>query len=117
MRRRYVSDSYASDKARRLRRVESRACSELKEAYESGRLSLRRYDLLSRRPTRQQRRIIAAERASSVAAMVAAVTIDQLLDGLGTGTPIQLREVAAAISSAVRSVRTYNRRPLASRVG
>jgi hypothetical protein len=105
MRRRYTSDSYASEKARRLRRIEGRACFELQQAYQGGQLSLRQYDLLSRRPARQQKHIITAERAKIASAFVAAATINQFLDSLGTGTTIQLREVVAAISSAVQNVR------------
>jgi hypothetical protein len=102
MRARYESDSYAIDKARRLRRIERRACPELQQAYQGGGLSLRQYDLLSRRPIRQQKHIIAAERARNTSALVAAQTINQLLDGLSIGTPLSLREVVAAITDAVR---------------
>jgi hypothetical protein len=103
MRRRYVSNSYANDKARRLRRIKGQACPELTQAFEAGEISLRQYDLRSRLGVRQQHRIIAAQKARSAAALIAADTIEQFLDSLGTGTPIQLREVVAAISSAVRS--------------
>jgi hypothetical protein len=103
MRRRYPSDSYASDKARRLRRIKGRACPELTSAFEAGEISLRQFDLRSRLGVRQQKRIIAAEGARSTAALIAAATINRFLDNMGTGTPIQLREVAAAISDAVRS--------------
>ena len=63
MRARYPSDSYQADKKRRLKRIERRACSELQQAYQGGQLSLRQYDLLSRRPARQQHRIITTQRA------------------------------------------------------
>jgi hypothetical protein len=102
MRRRFPSDSYASDKARRMRRIKGQACSELTQAFEAGEISLRQYDLRSRLGIRQQKRIIAVERARGTSALVAADTINQFLDNLGTGTPLSLREVAAAISSAVR---------------
>ena len=105
MRRLYASDSYAIDKARRLRRIKRRAVSELQQAFESGELSLRKFDILSRLSPRKQRRIIASEKASNAAALIAAKAIDEFLDDIGTETPIQLPEVAAAISSAVRGIR------------
>ena len=101
MRRRYPSDSYASEKARRLRRIARRSSAELTRAFESGQLSLRQYDLLARRPTRQQRHLLAAQKAKDMAALIAARTINQFLDSVGAGTKIMLSEVAAAISSAV----------------
>jgi hypothetical protein len=101
-RRRYASDSYDADEARRLRRIESRACPELQQAYEGGRLSLRKYDLVSRGSKAQQRRVVTAQKARDVATLIAARTIDQFLDGIGTETPIQLREVVSAIRNAVR---------------
>jgi hypothetical protein len=76
MRRRYPSDSYQADKTRRLKRIERRACHELQQAYQGGQLSLRQYDLLSRRPTRQQKRLIAGEKARSASALVAAEAIN-----------------------------------------
>jgi hypothetical protein len=45
---------------------------------------------------------MAAEKARSTAALLAAQTIEQFLDSLSTGTPLSLREVAAAISDALR---------------
>jgi hypothetical protein len=105
MRPRYESDSYAVNKARRLKRIERRACRELQQAYQSERLSLRQYDLISRRPARQQHRIIAAERARNAAALIAADTIEKLLDSLGTGTPLCLREVVSAVTNAVRGLK------------
>jgi hypothetical protein len=102
MRRRFPSDSYAAEKKSRLRRIRNRACSSLSRAFESGQLSLRQYDLLSRRPTRQQKRIIAAERSRSVTALVAAQTINQFLDSLEARTPISLRELAGAVRNAVQ---------------
>jgi hypothetical protein len=103
MRPRYASDSYASDKACRLRRIKGRACLELTQDFEAGEISLRQYDLRSRLGVRQQKRLIATEKARSAAALIAATTINQLLDSLSTGTPIQLREVVAAISDAVQT--------------
>jgi len=102
MRARYPSDSYQADKKRRLKRIERRACSELQQAYQGGQLSLRQYDLLSRRSTRQQKRILAAERSRSVTALVAAQTINQFLDSLEARTPISLRELAGAVRNAVQ---------------
>jgi hypothetical protein len=105
MRRRYDSDSYAYTRERRLRRIRHSACAELTQAFEAGEISLRQYDLRSRLGVRQQHRIIAAQKARSAAALIAADTIEQFLDSLGTGTPLSLREAAGAISSAVRGVR------------
>jgi hypothetical protein len=59
---------------------------------------MRQYDLLARQSTRQQRRVIAAERSRSVAALVAAETVNRFLDNLEAETPIWLREVVTAIS-------------------
>jgi hypothetical protein len=83
-----------------LRKIQNRAHPALIAAYEHGELSLRQYDLLSRRPARQQHRIIAAERARIASALIAAQVINRFLDNLGTGTPIQLREVVGAIRNA-----------------
>ena len=105
MRRRYPSVSYQADKTRRLKRIEGRACRELQQAYQSERLSLRQYDLISRRPARQQKHIIAPDRARSTAALIAADTIEKLLDSLGTGTPLCLREVVSAVTNAVRGLK------------
>jgi len=102
MRRRFPSDSYAAERARRLRRIARRSSTELTKAFESGQLSLRQYDLLSRRSTRQQKRILAAERSRSVTALVAAQTINQFLDSLEARTPISLRELAGAVRNAVQ---------------
>ena len=101
MRARYPSDSYQADKSRRLKRIERRACAELQQAYKSG-LSLRQYDLLSRQPTRRQQRLIATEKARSMAALIAAQAINQFLDNLQTGSPVRLQEVVGAISGAVQ---------------
>jgi hypothetical protein len=98
MRARYPSDSYSADKSRRLKRIERCACRELQQAYQSGRLSLRQYDLLSRRPAKQQKHLIAARKARVSAAIAAAATINQFLDSRGTGAPLSLREVVTAIS-------------------
>jgi hypothetical protein len=100
MRARYDSDSYASNKARRLRRIRRRACPELIHAYEHGELSLRRFDLLSRLPTAKQRRLIAAEKARSTAATIAAQTIEKLLDETGA---VRLPQISAAIREALAS--------------
>jgi hypothetical protein len=102
MRARYPSDSYQADRERRLRRIKGRACPELTQAFETGEISLRQYDLRSRLRVRQQKRLIAAEKAKIASALVAADTINQFLDGLSSGAPLKLREVVVAISSAVR---------------
>jgi len=100
MRRRFPSDSYAAEKKSRLRRIRNRACSSLSRAFESGQLSLRQYDLLSRRPTRQQQRLIAGEKARSASALVAATTINRFLDSHKVGQ-IRLLDVELAIRRAV----------------
>jgi hypothetical protein len=102
MRRRYPSDSYASEKARRLRRIQRRSSVELTRAFESGQLSLRQYDATSRRSIREQKRFVAAQRARIASALAAAQTIDRFLDSLEAETPIRLRELADSIRSAVR---------------
>ena len=106
MRARYPSDSYASDKARRLRRIARRSSAELTRAFEAGEISLRQYDLRSRLGVRQQKRVVAAERARSTACLVAATTINQFLDSLATGTQVRLREVAAAIRERLQGSRS-----------
>jgi hypothetical protein len=97
MRRRFPSDSYGNEKKRRLRRIQNRAHPALIDAYEHGDLSLRQFDLLSKLPPAKQRRLIAAEKARSASALLAAQAVNQFLDSLSTGTPIRLSEVAAAI--------------------
>jgi hypothetical protein len=102
MRRRYESDSYQADKARRLRRIQSRAHPELIRAFECGELSLRRFDEISKLGLRRQQHLIAAQKARSTAALLAAEALNRFLDNLSTETPIRLSEVAGAISSALR---------------
>jgi hypothetical protein len=99
MRRLYASDSYAIDKARRLRRIKRRAVSELQKAFESGELSLRKFDMLSRLSPRQQRRILATEKARSAATLVAAEAINDLLSR--QAGPVRLSNVELAIRKAV----------------
>jgi hypothetical protein len=107
MRARYPSDSYASEKARRMRRIENRACPELQQAYQDGQLSLRQYDLLSRRPATQQKHVIAAEKARISSAFLAAETINQLLD---TGADrVRLSDVELAVRSAVSGIMSPDR--------
>jgi hypothetical protein len=102
MRFRYASDSYESNKARRLRRVAGRSTPELKQVYENGQISLRQFDIISKLPPAKQRRLIAAEKARSAAALIAAQTINQFLDDLGTGTPLRLSDVTQQIAACVR---------------
>ena len=102
MRRRYPSDSYASEKARRLRRIQRRSSVELTRAFESGQLSLRQYDATSRRSIREQKRFVADLERETVGAQTAAKVIERFLSDLQAGTPIRLREVVAAISNAVQ---------------
>jgi hypothetical protein len=61
MRQRFPSDTYEHAKKRRLRKIAGRSSVELIRSFESGQLSLRQYDLLSRRPVKQQQRIIVNE--------------------------------------------------------
>jgi hypothetical protein len=97
----YPSDSYATNKARRLRRIKRRAVGELTRAFEGGTISLRQFDRLSQLPVSKQRRQIAAQQWKSDAALLAAETIHLFLDNLQTGSPVRLQEVVGAISSAV----------------
>jgi hypothetical protein len=98
MRPRYASDSYASNKERRLCRIRRRTCSELACAYEHGNLSLRRFDQLSRLGLRQQRRMIAAEKLRSTAATIAAQAIEKVLDEAGA---VRLPQISTAIREAL----------------
>jgi hypothetical protein len=104
MRRRFSSDSYAADKARRLRRIARRSSAELTKAFESGQLSLRKYDLVSRGSKAQQRRVVAAQRAKHGTATLAAKAINELLDGAKAGQ-VRLSDVTTAITNAVREYR------------
>jgi hypothetical protein len=99
MRSRYASDSYASNKERRLRRIRRRACSELIHAYEHGELSLRRFDILSRAPKARQRRIVFAQKTKDTAHRLAAQTINEVLCRQ-TG-PIRLSEISTANREAL----------------
>jgi hypothetical protein len=107
MRRLYASDSYLSEKKRRLRRIRHRACPELKDAYEAGTMSLRQFDLVSRGSKAQQRRVVAAEKARGVAAALAAKAINELLDGAKAGQ-VRLLDVTATITNTVREYRQPN---------
>ena len=84
MRPRYASDSYDADKARRLRRIRRRACPELKNAYEAGTMSLRKFDLVSRGSKVQQKRIVTAQKAKTAITLLAAKAINEGTNGTGT---------------------------------
>jgi hypothetical protein len=104
MRQRFLSDTYEHTKKRRLRRIAGRSSAELTRAFETGQLSLRRYDMLSRLSTRQQRRWIDAERRKTEAALMAAEAINEFLSRTGPGQ-VRLSEISAIISNAVRTAR------------
>jgi len=75
----FASHSHAEARARRLRRIERRATTELKAAYEEGRLSLRQYDLLSKLSPVRQRKAIHCDRNKEQAQTQAALTIRAVL--------------------------------------
>ena len=106
----YPSDTYQVAKMRRLRRIKRRAVPELIAAFEHGELSLRQFDSLSRLRPRQQKRRIAERQQQLDAALVAAQTIEEILDQTKAGTPICL----AAIGAALRDVllRNLERSPM-----
>jgi hypothetical protein len=96
----FASQSYAEARARRLRRIQKRACAELKSAYEEGRLSLRAYDLLSRCSHPEQRKTIKSDRNKEQAQTQAALTIREML--AGKPQHIDLAVIAAKIITAIR---------------
>jgi hypothetical protein len=89
-----------------LRRIKRRAVPELQEAFANAELSLRKFDILSRLSPRQQRRIVATERAGGAAALLAARAIDELLNVANPGQ-VRLSEVTAAIRNAVQFGAVY----------
>jgi hypothetical protein len=107
-RRRYASDSYDADKERRLRRIRRRACPELKNAYEAGTMSLRKFDLVSRGSKVQQKRIVTAQKAKTAITLLAAKAINELLDDAKTGQ-VRLSDVTVAITNTVREYRQPQR--------
>ena len=98
------SQAYAAHKARRLRRIRRRATPELTEAFAAGDISLRQYDILSRRGVREQRARIARQHREIESARMAAEVIEgKLADSKGTHTPVRLSEISAAIHEAVQA--------------
>jgi hypothetical protein len=92
----FHGSSYAATKGRRLERIRDRACPELIQAYETGQLPLRQFDLLSQLPWRQQRRTIAARERERRATVIAATVITEILDGT---REIRLADVAREIAA------------------
>jgi hypothetical protein len=89
-----------------LRRIGVRATAELSEAFAAGKLTLRRYDILSRHAATKRRAIIAKQEQEAEHARLAAKAINGLLDGAKyVSAPVRLAEVAAAICEAVHAAR------------
>jgi len=101
----FASQSYAEARARRLRRIERRATTELKAAYEEGRLSLRAYDLLSRLPAGQQRKTVKSDRYKEHAQTLAAAAIKRLLAQKPQRVDLALltSQIISAIRASLRS--------------
>ena len=78
--KRFPSQEYAAHKARRLRRIGARATPELSQAFVAGKVTLRRYDMLSCLPGTKQRAIIARQEQETEHARLAAQVIDQMLE-------------------------------------
>jgi hypothetical protein len=103
MRSLYPSQAYAASKARRLRRIRCRATPELAEAFAAGDISLRQFDILSRRGAGEQRARITRQRRESEASLLAARTIEEILDRTkAADAPVHLTEITAAIRYAVQ---------------
>jgi hypothetical protein len=75
----FASQGYMESRRRRLRRIEGRAITELQAAFNEGRLSLRRYDELSKLSPSRQRQAVMSDRAKEQAQELAAVTIRAVL--------------------------------------
>ena len=104
MRTLFSSQLYAAHKARRLARIRRRATPELTQAFAAGDISLRQYDILSRRGAREQRERIARQQRERKSARIAAEVIaGKLADSKGTHTPVRLSEISAAIHEAVQA--------------
>jgi hypothetical protein len=104
MRSLYPSQQYAASKARRLRRIGSRATALLREAFAAGEMTLRQYDLVSRLAPKQQRARIGRRRREIESARIAAETIEAILDRTkGAPGSVQLREITVAICRAVQA--------------
>ena len=89
--------SYAASKTARLRRITARATQELTEFFAAGHLSLRQYDILSHHDPEMQKSTIARLTRQFEASLLAANTIQDLLDATQPGSQIQLTDVLAAI--------------------
>ena len=97
----YPSATYPATKARRLTRIRRRACRELVQAYEHGKISLRQFDLASRLSRRQQKRVIAEGRRQVLAQQIAASIINRVLSEYA-GKEIDLSQICAAIICSIR---------------
>jgi hypothetical protein len=97
----FASQSYEAARKRRLRRIAKRATAELTQAYEEGRLSLRAYDLVSRRSPSQQRKTVMSDRVQEQAQNLAAAAIRRVLTH--KEQPIDLMQIASAIIASIRS--------------
>ena len=97
----FVSQSYDEARARRLRQIRARAIPELNEAFATGKLTLRRYDILSRLTGRKQRKAVRLERNRERAQNLAAVAIRSVL--ACDPQQIDLGLIASRISDSIRS--------------
>ena len=83
--------------------MNKRAVPELIRAYETGKLSLRRLDILSLRSKRQQKRVIAAKERENRAGAIAAQVIAEILDSQQrVDSPIRLPELGRQIAERLR---------------
>jgi hypothetical protein len=104
--KRFPSQEYAASKARRLRRIGTRATPDLSQAFAAGKITLRQYDLASRLPLKQQRARIAILNREIEGAKIAAEVIDEILDGT-KGDHVRLAEISLAIREAVQGAHAF----------
>jgi hypothetical protein len=99
-RTRYPSEGYKETRGRRLRRISRSAIPELREGWQAGRISLRRYDLLSRLPASRQRKELAHLELKETANTLAAKVIHSIL----TRKPerVDLTAIALDIVASIR---------------
>jgi hypothetical protein len=98
--KRFPSQEYAASKARRLRRISARAVSELKEAFATGQISLRKFDRLSQRGPKEQRIKIGALNREIYCTQTAAKTIEEMLDD-SARSPVQSLEGLADVARRI----------------
>jgi hypothetical protein len=94
----YPSATYQAVRTRRLRSIERRATSQLREAFAAGELSMNRAEILSKLSPTRQRQILAHEQFEKNAQRVAAAVLHDLLS---RGQRIDLSAIADAIRSSV----------------